>query len=383
MKILLTGGGTGGHIVPLLAVVSELKELAAARKIGKPEFMLISPDSDFNKSISDAGIKVKTIKAGKLRRYFSVENLADVFRIPVGIAQSLYRICRFKPDVVFSKGGFASVPPVVAARILKIPILTHESDIVPGLANKMISFFATEMLVSFEDTQKRFPCKKVVLTGNPVRKDIFKGDKKRAIAFFGFKENIPTVLIFGGSQGAQKLNEIILKSLPDILEKCQAIHICGIKNYEKMKNALGEKKLGPETSGLSSFLPRLANERYKIYPYLDKEMKDAYALADVVVARAGANSLAEIIALSKLSIIIPLSTSANNHQLQNAEFFAKKGILNLIKEENLTSSKLTSEIFAMLESGAGDKIRKSIERYNNSIKQNPARLIAEEILKFG
>lgn len=370
MKILLTGGGTGGHIIPLLAVVCELEKICAERKIAKPEFMLITTTSGFNKNISSAGIRIKIIKAGKLRRYFSLENLMDVLKMPIGIIQSLYYINQFKPNVVFSKGGFASIPPVIAAWILKIPILTHESDIIPGLANKIISFFATEIFVSFEDTQKCFPNKKVVLTGNPVRKDMFEGSKERAITFFGFKENIPTVLIFGGSQGAQKLNEIILKSLSDILKKCHVIHICGIKNYKETKETA--KKLG-----------FLDNKRYKIYPYLSEEMKDAYALADIVVARAGANSLAEIIALAKPSIIVPLPTSANNHQLQNAEFFAKKEIITLIKEDGLSPDNLTNKIFGLLpEKSKAVEIKENTRKYNLSMLGGAVEIIAKEIMKL-
>lgn len=370
MKILLTGGGTGGHIIPLLAVVSELEKICAQGKIAKTEFMLITTTSGFNKNISNAGIRVKIIKAGKLRRYFSLENLIDMFKIPVGIIQSLYYINQFKPDVVFSKGGFASVPPVMAARILKIPILTHESDVIPGLANKIISFFATKIFVSFEDTKSRFPNRKVIVTGNPVRKDIFNGNKEQAMVFFGFKENIPTVLIFGGSQGAQKLNEVILKSLSDILKKCQVIHICGIKSYEDTKKTA--QKLGFSD-----------NKGYKVYSYLNEKMKDAFALADVVVARAGANSLAEIIALAKPSIIIPLSTSANNHQLQNAEFFAKKGIITAIKEDDLSPDNLTNEIFSLLpEKGKNVEIKENMRKYNLSTTGRAVEIIAKEIMKL-
>lgn len=374
MKILLTGGGTGGHIIPLLAVVSKLKKLADERKIGKLEFMLIGSDSDFNKNISESGIQIKIIKTGKLRRYFSIENLIDIFRIPIGIVQSLHYIYQFKPDVVFSKGGFASVPPVIAARILRVPILTHESDIVPGLANKIISFFAAEILVSFEDTKKYFPGKKTVFTGSPIREDIFNGNKNRAREIFGLKENIPTVLIFGGSQGARKINEIVLKPLPAVLEKYQVIHVCGMKNYEEINSLKVNKHL---------FTFKEFAERYKAYPYLDAEMKDAYALADVVISRAGANSLFEIMALEKPSIIIPLPTSASDHQYKNAEFFEKKEMLVLVKEEDLAFEKLVGGLSKLLSEGGVNKIRDNIRRYNNSVGQNAAKSIAEEILKFG
>lgn len=377
MKILFTGGGTSGHIIPFLAVAEEIRKIKSAGE--KSEFMFIGPESDFNKAISGAGIKVKAIKAGKLRRYFSLENFTDIFKIIFGLFQSLYFIYKFQPDAVFSKGGFASVPPVVAARIFKIPIFSHESDIVPGLANKIISRFADKTFISFEDTEKYFSGKKTVFTGSPIREDILTGNKDRAKEIFGFKESIPIILIFGGSQGARKINEIVLKALPAILEKYQVIHICGIKNYDGMKNALGKKELSSEVSEPSSFLPRQADERYKLYPYLSDKLKDAFALCDAIISRAGANSLFEIMALNKPSIIIPLPTSANNHQLKNAEYFAKKGMITLLKEENLTEDILTKELFKLLpENNYRNDMIKKMKEYNCN-KKNAAKIIAEEI----
>jgi UDP-N-acetylglucosamine--N-acetylmuramyl-(pentapeptide) pyrophosphoryl-undecaprenol N-acetylglucosamine transferase len=369
MKILFTGGGTGGHLVPLLAIISELKKLSAEKKI-KLELMLIVPNGGLNTGALGKEIKIKTIKAGKLRRYFSLRNVVDVFKIPIGTVQSLYYIYRFKPDVVFSKGGFASVPPVIAAWIFKIPVLTHESDIVPGLANRIISFFSKIIFVSFPDTEKCFPNKKVVFTGSIVRSEIFNGDRYRAQEVFGLKENLPTVLIFGGSQGARRINDTVLRTLPAILEKCQVIHICGTNNYQKVVKSI--EKLGLKNIG-----------RYKVYPYLESEMKEAYALADIVVSRAGANSLSEIIALEKPSIVIPLPTSANDHQMNNAVYFSRKGMLILLREEELSAGKLSEKIFELLpEEGIEKNIKHNIRQYNNSTKKNSTKLIAEEILNF-
>jgi len=379
MKILLTGGGTGGHIMPILAVVDKLKKLdkdcnEAPQPCGTMEptnldFLFIGPKSNFNKVITDEGIKVKTISAGKLRRYISIENLFDTIKIPIGIIQSLGVIYNYKPDIVFSKGGFASVPPVIAAWIFKIPIITHESDIVPGLANKIISKFAKKILISFSVSEKYFSKKKVVFTGNPIRQDILDGNKNRARNTFDLKEEIPTILIFGGSQGARRINEVIIKSLPDILEKFQMIHICGNKNYKNIKQEVQNLDLKN-------------NHRYKLHPFLTNDLKDSFALCDVIISRAGANSLSEIIALEKMSIIIPLSTSANNHQLLNAEYFAKKEMTIMIKEKNLTSEKLTEETLTLLSNNeVGDKIIKNIKKHNSSIKQNATKCIADIITK--
>ncbi len=401
MKILFTGGGTGGHIMPVLAVAEEIRKIEDLRikapqpgvypvqrygrtmepaKIKsaeeKPEFMFIGPDSEFNKAISGAGIKIETIKAGKLRRYFSLENFTDIFKIIFGAIQSLYFIYKFKPDAVFSKGGFASVPPVAASWILRAPIFSHESDIVPGLANKIISRFADKIFISFEDTEKYFPNKKTIFTGSPIREGILEGDKNKAKEIFNLKENIPTILVFGGSQGARKINEVVLKSLPAILKKYQVIHICGMKNYEEIEHTLDKKKLSFGYPKLSFFL----SQRYKLYPYLSDKLKDAFALCDAVISRAGANSLFEIIALNKPSIIIPLPTSANNHQFQNAEFFAKKGMITLIKEENLTADVLAGELFKLLQEGDDrDSMIKKMKEYNRNGK-NSTKIIAEEIV---
>jgi len=365
--------------MPVLAVAEEIRKIKSADE--KLEFMFIGPDSDFNKAISSAGIEVRIIKAGKLRRYFSLENFTDVFKIIFGAIQSLYFIYKFQPDAVFSKGGFASVPSVIASWLLKIPVFSHESDIVPGLANKIISRFAKKIFISFKDTEKYFPGRKTVWTGSPIRKDILEGDKNKAREIFDLKENIPTVLIFGGSQGARKINEIVLKTLPAILEKYQVIHICGMKNYEEIKNAFDKTELNSEVSELSSVLS-LANKRYKLYPYLGDKLKDAFALCDVIISRAGANSLFEIIALEKPSIIIPLPTSANNHQYHNAEFFAKKGMITLIKEENLTENILTEELSKLLqENNYRDSIIEKTKEYNRN-RKNAAKIIAEEIINI-
>ena len=366
MKILLTGGGTGGHLIPLLGVVSELRKICLEKGIEKPKFLLITPASDFNQSISEAGIQIKTIKAGKLRRYFSWENFRDILKIPVGIIQSLYYIYKFKPDIVFSKGGFASVPPVIASWVLKIPIITHESDIVPGLANRIIARFASKILISFSAAEKYFDKSKVILTGNPIRSDIEKGSRENALEFFKLSPDLPTVLIFGGSQGAQKINEMVLEILPNLIEKCQIIHQCGDKNYKEIKNKISELNLKYP-------------ERYRVYPFIKKEMKDAFALADIVISRAGANSLAEIVALQKPNILIPLSTSANNHQPENAKFFAEKNASLIIDETVSNSQDLADAILKLLsDKNLQNKMKQKLSELAPS--QNASRKIAEEIL---
>ena len=378
MKILLTGGGTGGHLIPLLGVVAELKKLN--KKAPQPcgtmeptslEFLLITPASDFNQSISDAGIQIRTIKAGKLRRYFSWENFRDILKIPVGIIQSLYYVYKFKPDVVFSKGGFASVPPVIAAWILKAPIVTHESDIVPGLANRIIARFASKVLISFSVAEKYFNKNKIILTGNPIRSDITQGNRKNAFNFFKLSPDLPTILIFGGSQGAQKINEMVLESLPNLVKKCQIIHQCGDKNYKEIKKSL--------KATFQNVVFKDFSKRYRPYPFINEEMKDAYAIADIVIARAGASSLAEIVALKKPNILIPLSTSANNHQSENAKFFAEKNASLIINETTDNSQNLTDTIFKLL---SDENLQQQLKQNLSKIAspQNASQKIAEEII---
>lgn len=372
MKILLTGGGTGGHLIPFLSIVEELKkrkEIFSVKTTDSEnlEFMFIGPAGDFNQIISNVGISVKTIKAGKLRRYLSLENLIDIFKIPIGIFQSFHFILKFKPDLVFSKGGFASVPPVFASWVLRVPIVTHESDIVPGLATKIISSFATKILISFSETRKYFKNNKVVLTGNPIRSDISNGSFENGLSFFKLSSHLPIILILGGSQGAQKVNEMILEIVPRLSQECQIIHQCGDKNYGEIKNK--KKKLNLQYP-----------ERYQIYPFLKEEIKDAYVLAEVIVSRAGANSLAEIIVLKKPNILIPLSTAANNHQFKNAEFLVKKKSSLLIDETIDDSQKLADVILKLL---ADKNIQMQMEKNLLELQptQNPSHKIMEEIIK--
>lgn len=362
MKILLTGGGTGGHLVPLLSIISEIKKRDA-----EAEFLFVGPKSDFNDVLKADNIEVREISAGKIRRYFSWENFSDIFRILVGTDQALFYILRFKPDVVFSKGGFGAVPVVWAAWLLRIPVMSHESDTVPGLANKLIGKWATKIFVAFPEAEKHFQKNKVIISGNPIRKDILSGDRRKAQDFFGFNEKLPVLLVFGGSQGAQHINDILFKALPNLLPDFQVIHICGTKNFEEIKQ---------KTSGLE-----LANkERYKVYPYLGEEMKDAFALADFVVSRAGANSLSEIIALEKLSLIIPLSSAANNHQYYNAKYFADQKMVLMAEEKDLDIDEFISKLKELRE--RKNELVENLRKYNfSSGDKSPEEIIAEEIVR--
>lgn len=365
MKVLLAGGGTGGHTAPLLAVISEIKR---AYKKGYIDFLFITPDEYFKAEMAKAGVKTAKIQAGKLRRYIDAKNVADVFKVLIGIAQSVYYVARFKPDVVFSKGGFASVPPVFASWLMGIPIITHESDMVPGLANRINAFFAKNILLSFPESVKYFSKKKVVIVGNPIREDISCGNAERGKKYFGFSENLPVILLFGGSQGARTINLAVLDALSGLLEEFNILHICGEKNFAELMEEVRKKNIA--NAG-----------RYKLYPFLHSEMKDAYAVSNIIVSRAGANSISEIIEIGKPSIIIPLSSAANRHQEGNAEWLAKAGMAEILSENNLSGKILHDAARKLiLDKKTADRMRYNIRLYKEKMGKNPAKKIAEIVI---
>ncbi|MGM0438866.1 MAG: undecaprenyldiphospho-muramoylpentapeptide beta-N-acetylglucosaminyltransferase [Patescibacteria group bacterium] len=326
-KIIFTGGGTGGHVFPLVAVIRSLKDQFPSNE--KLNMFYIAPKDnipDFN--FTQEGLKTKYILAGKLRRYIDpisiFLNIIDIIKIPLGIVQAIFHLFVISPDMVFSKGGYGSVPVAIAASILRIPIILHESDATPGLANKIVSKFATEVFVSFQDTENINPGKKFVV-GNPIRKSVLDGDFEQGVNRFNLKKGKPVLLVLGGSQGSERINDTILAVLTQLLEEFEIIHQCGRDNIEKIRE---------ETE---AFLPEELKGFYHPYAFFDEnQMKDAYAVASLVVSRAGAGSIFEIIANNKPSILIPLPEAAQNHQAENAYRVARVGATIVMEEENLT-----------------------------------------------
>ncbi len=353
--------------MPIIAVAEQIKYLLSALN-QKPDFLFIGPDSFFNDTVINFGIPVKKIRAYKLRRYWSVKTLTEFINLPIGIIQSLWHIYWFMPDVVFAKGGYASFPVVFAAWVYRIPVIIHESDSIAGLANIISSKFANKIAIAFESADVYFSSKKTVLTGNPVRKEIFEGDKERAISEFNLRKGLPTVFVIGGSQGSQKINEILLQAVPKIIEKAQIIHQCGIENYEEIRQ---------EISGWS--VPNLEN--YRAIPFLRENIRDAYAISDVIVSRAGANSISEIISMAKPAILIPLPTSASDHQLKNAYYFSSRGAAVMLEEANLTPNLLYETIFNILENK--EKQMQMIRASRALAVPDAAQKIAEEIIRLG
>lgn len=342
-RVLLLGGGSGGHVFPLIAVADSLKERAA--QAGIPLELLVMGEGDFLKNASaERGLIFKPIMSGKMRRYFSILNFLDIFKIPVGLFQSLWYIFWLMPDVVFSKGGYASLPGAFVSWLYLVPIYIHESDSVPGLSNKIIGGIARAVFTSFQSAEKHFKAGKTFLVGNPVRKDLFITDRVASDQMFGLDQSKKMILIIGGSQGAQKINRIILDSLVMMASRFQIIHQSGQGQYNAVKAEVD--RLIKEGEG--HYADNIKNN-YKLFPFFDsKQMAAAYAACDIVVSRAGAGSIFEIALLGKPAILIPITNASENHQLENAREFAKYGAV-YIEEENLNPNILINQIESLLE----------------------------------
>lgn len=336
IRIVLTGGVSGGHTFPLIAVAEQI----ALQTNSNAEFLFIGPKGRFGAEVmEERGIPVKLVATGKLRRYFSLQNLIDPFYIPWGVIQSLWHLYQFVPDAVFSKGGSASVPVVIAAWLYRIPVLIHDSDAVAGMANKFMSRFATKIAIAYPSAHAFFPVEKTALTGNPVRADILDGSRERGYQELGLDPSKKTILAIGGSLGAMKLNEAVLHVLPELLrEGVQVVHQTGQEHYGLIENAVKEAGIVP--GGASGYVPKA---------FLPTELLgDVYALADVVISRAGAGSIAELAAHGKAVILIPLPSAANDEQKKNAYSIAHIGGASVLEEANLGEHILLHEIQALL-----------------------------------
>lgn len=352
-KIVLTGGGTAGHVTPNIALLPKLHELSY-------DISYIGSYHGIEKDlIKPMGIPYYGISSGKLRRYLDLKNLSDPFKVVKGLGQSVKLLHKLKPDIIFSKGGFVSVPVVLAAKICHIPVIIHESDITPGLANKIAIPAAKKVCCNFPETLKYLPEGKAVLTGSPIRQELLSGNAERARSYCHFTNLKPILLVIGGSTGSKVINDTIRSQLPILLEKYQIIHLCGKGNLDD--NLLN-------TPGYAQF------------EYISQQLKDMFALADIVVSRAGANAICELLALHKPNILIPLSAAASRgDQILNAKSFEKQGFSYVIEEEKLTKDTLQeaihtvslnrqSYIDAMAKSGQMDSIDTIIELIEQELK---------------
>ena len=369
MKVLLTGGGTGGHTFPLVSVARKIRELAKERGIETIEFLYVGPafDSKSEEVFKHEGIKTKYILTGKLRRYYSALTFIDLIKIPIGVLQALWILFIFMPDAVFSKGGYGSFPAMLVSWLYRIPVrVIHESDVVPGIANKITSRFATRIGVAFEEAALKFPLKKTALVGLPTRGNLCNQSIEKAQEFFNIKSQKLVLLIMGGSQGAQTINDAVLGILPELLTKYEVIHITGSSNYDKVK--LNAEPLLSEGS----------RRHYHIYPFLTEEIKFAYTIADMIISRSGASSIFEMSKCEKPSVIIPLKSSAQNHQRENAYVYAKSGGTIVIEEDNLTPHILLERVKYVLDN---EDVRKKMGTNAAAFAtKNSSDLMAREIL---
>lgn len=320
-KIVMTGGGTGGHVTPNLALIPRLQQE------GWEVHYIGAANSVEQELISKApGVRFYTVSVGKLRRYFDPKNFSDPFRVVKGVAQATKIIRKIKPDVVFSKGGFVSVPVVYGARFNRVPVVTHESDLTPGLANKLCLPFAKVQCCTFPEAVK-YARGKGVHTGTPIRPEVLSGSREAGLSRFGFTRNLPVLMVTGGSSGAQAINECVRAALPALTQTFQVLHLCGKGN------------LSAEHEGAAN---------YRQVEYLNEEMADAYACADVLISRAGSNALCEILALRKPALLIPYPKEASRgDQILNAESFASRGLSRVLPQSEMTPDRLTREIVSL------------------------------------
>lgn len=313
-KIVLTGGGTAGHVTPNIALIPKLREH------GYEISYIGSYDGMEKKLIEDYDIPYYGIATGKFRRYFDLKNFTDPFRVLKGVFEAKKYLKQISPDIIFSKGGFVAVPVVRAAKSLNIPVITHESDMTPGLANRLCLPAATVICCNFPETMKTLPAEKAVLTGTPIREELKSGSREAGLAFTGFSGERPIIMVTGGSLGAVAVNNAVRDALPELLTRYDIVHLCG-------RGKLDENLVG--TDG------------YIQYEYIKEELPDLFAMADLIISRAGANAICEIATLNKPNLLIPLPSKASRgDQILNAHSFESQGFSMVIDEENLTTKTL-------------------------------------------
>ena len=345
-RVCLTGGGTAGHVMPNVALIPYLQKEGV-------DLYYIGSSGIEKEIIAGTGIKFRKILSGKLRRYFSIHNFIDGFKVIIGCIQSFFILLFHRVDVVFSKGGFVSVPVCVAAKVLGIRIITHEADLSVGLANRIIARLADKICYSFEDTKKYLPQSKAVFTGIPVRDELFSGNKEAGFSFCGFDpmDQRKIILVMGGSLGAVRINNVLSESLEELLKSFRIIHITG-----KHSN------------------PIPIPGSYAPFQYISAELKDVFSITDFVVARAGANSIFEYLALKIPMLLIPLKIGSRGDQLQNANYFKKKGYAHVLDETEMNSKLFVEEVMHL------EKHCDEIKANMNEISQNASILITDLLL---
>ncbi len=374
MKIVFTGSGTGGHFYPNIAVAEAVRSEALAQRILEPQLYYIAPTPFDEEALFENSITFIKSPAGKMRRYASIKNLTGIFATITGTIWSFITLLRLYPDVIFSKGGYASVPTVLAAAMLRIPIVIHESDAKPGRANILAARYAYRIAVAFESVAKYLPEKtrsKVAVTGIPIRGAIASVAPEGAKELLGLDASVPTVLILGGSLGSQRINEMVLTALPDLVPEVNIIHQTGRDNFKAVES----------TASVILHLNEHAS-RYHPFPYLGSEsLRQAAAAADVIVSRAGATSITEISLWKKPAILIPIPEAVSHDQRTNAYAYAHTGGADVLEEENMTPHVLASEIRRIAKDPA--LARSMADKGATFAHPNAAKIIADELLAIG
>jgi UDP-N-acetylglucosamine--N-acetylmuramyl-(pentapeptide) pyrophosphoryl-undecaprenol N-acetylglucosamine transferase len=371
MKVIFTGGGSGGHYYPIIAIAEKLNELAIQEKILDLKLFYISDTPYDERALDDNNIKFIELKTGKKRIYFSIENYIDIFRTFFATIRAIFIVYGIYPDVIFSKGGYPSVPVTIAAKILKIPLIIHESDSVPGRANKMAARWAKRIAISYKESVEYFPKDKTAFVGNIVRKEVRSPLQEGAFEYLKLRSSFPIILILGGSQGAKIINDTVIDALPHLVKHYQIIHQTGLKNFEEVK-IVSEVVLKD-----SEF-----KDNYYPYPYLNKlALRMSAGVCSIVVSRAGANSISEIASWAKPSIIIPITKTNGDHQRNNAYNYARTKACTVIEESNLKPSVLVSEIDRIFNDK--DLMREMIEATQEFVFPDAEEKIAKEIIKIG
>ncbi len=369
MKILFTGGGSGGHVFPIIAIIREIKRILPE----DVDLIYVGPrDECVSLFLSQEDITIKTILSGKIRRYLTplsiLLNIIDLFRLILGFFQSLFLLLIESPDLIFSKGGHGALPIISAGIVFGVPIFIHESDVSPGIANRIAARCALKVFVSFPKTEY-FESKKITVVGNPIRKEIFGGSAEGAKRFLHLTGEKPVIFIMGGSQGAQRVNDLVLLILPELLKDFEIIHQCGSRNLQALKN---ESKV---------VIPKEMERFYHPFGLLrEQEVREAFFSADMVISRAGAGSIFEIAAFGKPSILIPLPESAQDHQLKNAYSYGESGATMILEEKNLTPQFFLEKIrFLTSHLDELEKMSKSAISFS---KPMAAKIVARYLLEY-
>lgn len=373
MKIVFTGGGTGGHFYPIIAVAEAIRDIAREQHLVAPKLFYIAPTPFDPSALLENEIVYITSRAGKMRRYASVQNVFDLFTTLWGVLGCMVTLFKIYPDVVFSKGGYASVPTVLAARMLGIPVIIHESDAKPGRANLLAAKFARRIAISFPNAENYFPPKtraKIAVTGIPLRKRLAELDPAGGIQSLALDPSIPTVLILGGSTGSRAINETVLGALPELVEHVNVIHQTGKDNFAELE------RMVPVILGTSGH-----KERYHVFPYLSLEtLRQAAGAAHLIVSRAGSTAIAEIALWRRPSILIPIPESISHDQRTNAYLYAQTGAAVVLEQENMTPNLLASEIRRITSDRTlSEEMAERSALFGN---RDAARIVAEELMRI-